>query len=188
MPFTENNEAASHIGKAEAGKRIAFGSYKGAPIEWRVLDIEDGRALLVSKYLLDKRPYNETWTDVTWETCDLRKWLNADFYKAAFNDTEKAGIVETDIVNENNPDYKTKGGNDTRDRVFLLSIGQVGRYLPSDTDRMGKYVSGDRGWWWLRSPGYYTILAAYVLTNGVAAYGRSVDSGFGLRPALWLNL
>lgn len=48
-------------------------------IEWEVLGYEDGELLLISRYILDAVPYNYEWTDVTWETCALRKWLNDDF-------------------------------------------------------------------------------------------------------------
>ncbi len=67
------------------GERIPFGQYpQGAngemqPLEWRVLAVENGRALLITDKLIDCVKYNEEWVDVTWETCSLRKWMNSDF-------------------------------------------------------------------------------------------------------------
>ena len=64
---------------------IKFGSYpqtvKGIvrPIEWQVLDVQDNKALLISKFGLDVQPYNNTKAKVTWDTCSLRSWLNKDF-------------------------------------------------------------------------------------------------------------
>lgn len=41
------------------GAKIVFGNYDNTPIEWRVLDIEDNKALLISQYALDCKRYNE---------------------------------------------------------------------------------------------------------------------------------
>lgn len=62
-------------------------------IEWRVLKVENGEALLISQYALDSQPYNEKYAVALWSECTLRTWLNTAFYDAAFNDTEKQGIV-----------------------------------------------------------------------------------------------
>ena len=108
------------------GDHIAFGSYqqKSIPgtdtfetgfIEWRVLDIQDGKALIITEYLLDTTVYNYDMTDVTWETSSLRKWLNSNFYDTAFSDSEKNLIQTTKINNVDNPVYGTPGGNDTED-------------------------------------------------------------------------
>jgi hypothetical protein len=62
----------------------------------------------------------------------------------------------------------------------------------------GSYVSNKykttyeekTGWWWLRSPGFNSINAAYVnFDGGGYVYGYIVaTSGASVRPALWLNL
>ena len=57
----------------DVGDIITFGSYEqddqpGAdPVEWQVLGVENGRALLISRYILAAKPYNEEKTDSTWE-------------------------------------------------------------------------------------------------------------------------
>ncbi len=98
--------------------------------------------------------------------------------------------------------WRIPGGNNTTDKVFLLSIDEVKKYFHSDEARkvkatayakaQGAYVNSDNGnsWWWLRSPGYITGRAAYVLTYGSIYYnGDYVDNSFGtVRPALWINL
>ncbi|MBP3696995.1 MAG: hypothetical protein J6J45_05560, partial [Clostridia bacterium] len=68
----------------QVGDYITFGSYEQdndlsngkEPIEWLVLDKQDGKVLVISKYALDAKPYNDEYVDVTWETCTLRSWLN----------------------------------------------------------------------------------------------------------------
>lgn len=149
-------------------------------------------------------------TSVTWETCTLRGWLNGTFYNTAFSQTEQGRIATTKVRNEDNPGYGTEGGNDTEDKVFLLSIGEVLNYFDPDPDAydparrakvtayakaQGGYVSIDSGyagigWWWLRAPGC-DCLGAAVVDYGGDVY-RSGDGVYSLgavvRPAFWLNL
>ena len=202
----QNNDAFS----LKAGDILTLGHYEqdgnlnNGPeaIEWQVLAVEDGRALVISKYGLDVKPYNEKWTGVTWETCTLREWLNGEFYNSAFSSDEKSRIREIRVKNPNNPEYGTEGGNDTTDRIFLLSIDEANYYFPNDEARQcqpttyaknnGAYVKEDRGgtWWWLRSPGYHDYSAADVIIDGIVFnMGPHVNNGStSVRPSFWLNL
>ena len=185
----------------KVGDRLAFGSYQGEAIEWRVLAVEDNRMLVISEQILDARPYNEMRIGVTWETSTLRAWLNNYFYSAAFTEAEKARIAETIMINSNNSKYNTIGGNSTLDKVFLLSIEEADNYFSGDEDRRAKgtsytktqglivYRDTEMGRWWLRSPGYYPSYAACVSFVGTLfPEGYNVHNGaVGVRPALWLN-
>ncbi|MBR2524182.1 MAG: hypothetical protein IKE53_07085 [Clostridiales bacterium] len=180
------------------GGYVTFGHYEqdgdesnGAePIEWIVLSEEDGRTLLISRYILDYQPYNEEFADVTWETCTLRAWLNNDFLNAAFDASEQEQII---TVTNSNPDNESpfgvaEGGNDTEDKVFLLSSDEADALFPNDDAR-----AVDRcEWWWLRSPGYISLRAAVVLTIGeIYTHGHTVSFNYfdhGVRPALWADL
>ena len=55
---------------------VLFGSYEQGngktPIEWFVLEEQDDRVLLISRYALDTQQYHGAAGSVTWETCDLR--------------------------------------------------------------------------------------------------------------------
>ena len=119
----------------QVGDTISFGSYRQnsslfkEPIEWRVLDVKDGKALLVSKYALDCQPYNEKPAGVTWETCTLRKWLNSTFINSAFTLNEQEKIVTTTVTADVNPDHNANPGKDTQDKVFLLSINEANKYF-----------------------------------------------------------
>lgn len=46
-----------------------------APIEWIVVDAFNGRALLLSRYVIDSMPYRSSPTS-SWENSDIREWLN----------------------------------------------------------------------------------------------------------------
>ncbi|MCR5137747.1 MAG: DUF6273 domain-containing protein [Oscillospiraceae bacterium] len=158
---------------------------------WRVLhvDWEAETALLIAEKPVCKRAYHEKDTEITWEACDLRKWLNGEYYENTFSEEEKAAILECELKNSDNPQYGTEGGNDTRDRVFLLSIEEAEKYFKDDRDR----ATG--ACWWLRSPGRYGFYVALVFGDGsvydvgsVNYFGNCVNFRYGVRPALKINL
>lgn len=131
----ETEKATEKPVSLKAGDIITFGSYPQEadgtvkPIEWQVLAVEDGKALIISLYGLDAKRYNEEYKDVTWETCTLRTWLNEDFYQMAFKASEQKRIAETLVINKDNPTFGTTGGNDTRDKIFLLSLEETLEYF-----------------------------------------------------------
>ena len=178
------------------------------PVKWRVLHNADGKLLLLSDQNLDCKKYNEEYTSVTWETSTIRTWLNSDFQSAAFSTKEADAVVETEVVNAENPEHHTPGGNTTTDEVFLLSIGEAKNtaygftdsYSSTDTrvalnteyaKAQGAYTySNGAGEWWLRSPGDDVNYAAFVNASGdVDYYGYLVGSySIAVRPAFNLNL
>ena len=203
------------FGLIEKGSVIKFGTYEqdndnsnGAEdIEWQVLDIKDNKALVISRYALDCQQYNTSYTDVTWETCSLRLWLNSNFLDTAFSEKEQAIISDSTVYAQVNPKHSTDPGNDTTDKVFLLSIEEAYEYFSLNEERIcvptahavanGAYIS-DRSsgrdiagcWWWLRSPGHYQTYAAYVYISGfVYENGYDVSGGnYAVRPAIWIDL
>jgi hypothetical protein len=187
------------------GSTMPFGKY-----DWRVLEVDkqNNSALILSDKAIEKRAYNEKNAGVTWKSCTLRSYLNGAFYNT-FSAEEKRRIKETRIVNSDNPWYSTKGGADTDDRIFLLSIEEAVKYFGDsgqlrnknpkseyyiddqyNAARIAKDAYGEACWWWLRSPGSNSDFAAYVNADGdVDVLGNLVYSTYGgIRPALWLNL
>lgn len=198
------------LAKANPGDTVLFGEYEQdnntsngkEGVEWLVLEVKDGKALVVSKYALDCKQYNTSNTDVTWETCTLRKWLNNDFINAAFSSYEKAMIPTVTVSADENPDYSANPGNATQDQVFLLSITEANKYFNSAGARQCEPTdyavangsreshSGNLCWWWLRSPGNTQDSAAYVYSSGdVYESGSDVDIGTSaVRPAMWISI
>ena len=191
----------------KVGETIEFGNYPQEedgtekPIEWIVMKNEGNQVLLLSKYVLDEKPYNEELEEAIWETSDIRKWLNNEFYTTAFNKAEKVKIQTSLIKNEDNSWSGTSGGNDTEDKVFLLSEKEAETLFSNDEERIAKateyaeksgvYVNEKKeAEWWLRSPGRYSSDAAAVYDDGlIYLYGYYVYSDYeGVRPALHLNL
>ena len=194
---------------AEVGSYIYFGEYEQdnnestgkEAIEWLVLDKQEDRMLVISRYGLDCQPYHTEYEVITWETCSLRRWLNGEFYETAFIPEEKNVILTSVVTADANPEYDTPAGNDTRDQVFLLSIDEANRFFADDTSRtcvgtpycyeQGTFKLEDTGtcWWWLRSPWSYSNYAPYVNYFGLIINGSFVYDHRGVvRPALWINL
>ena len=187
---------------------VVLGKYHDIDLEWIVLRTnEQGEKLLLSKYVIDARLYNEIEPgdpgrdNQSWDTSTLRGWLNTDFIENSFDEFEKKGIIQSYEANGNNKKYHTKGGDNTYDNVFILSIDEAKAYFASDEDRKAKPLedpaSYDELWvdedgycsWWLRSPGCEAGYGANVRSNGFV-YLRGDDRNIfrlGVRPAMWVS-
>ena len=152
--------------------------FQWEPIKWKVLNNDGESLFLMTDQAIDCKSYHETEDNITWEKCNLRTWLNGNFYASAFDENEQSAIVEQELVNEDNAYEYTDGGNDTKDKVYLLSLsdacdpvygycsspftGSASRWQqPTDyTFVRGAYTysSNNTGgnqncWWWIRTPG-----------------------------------
>ena len=192
--WDKNNDII--IGK-EKYHRAKISYFKYEPIKWRVIKCENGEALLLSDIVLDKQKYNKRLKKVTWEKSTLRKWLNKKFMNRAFSSSEQEAIRTTKVINEDNYYYKTDGGNDTLDKIYLLSLSETDEEKEYGfTDSYGmtiKYSNyadlDDYQYWWLRTPGEKNISAAAVDMFGEAYVGGGEsDMELGIRPVLHLNL
>jgi hypothetical protein len=168
---------------SRAAQTMELGGYV-----WLVLEERDGKALLLLRDILEKRPYHEPEQKVTWEACQLRGWLNGAFYQS-FDPPIRARIVEMAVANRPNAQYRTKAGNDTVDYIFLLSLAQAKLYFPDDAARAARNADGSGAWWWLRSPGLSPRTAAIVTSEGaLGTAGSGVDYyDRGVRPAMWVT-
>lgn len=223
--------SAANIGGSQKDN-VFFGNYFQSnrttkdPVKWRVLSNAGGQLFLLSDQNLDALQYHTEREDVTWETSTIRSWLNGydassntgesngidytkdNFLDTAFSAKEQTAIAETEVVNEANTDYDTDGGNDTTDRIFLLSLTETSdrNYFPTysssistntayvaDGGKFGysMFGTGEANWWWLRSPGYYRWYAAFIewedgtsVTDGNPVNNEST----AVRPAFNLNL
>ncbi len=190
-----------------AGDKVVFGRYEQdgnpengpEPVEWLVLEAGDGKALLVSRYCLDTRPFHGENVPIQWDQCDLRKWMNTEMLEALFTETEKERVLETALEARKNPRYSTWPGRDTVDRLFLLSYEEVETYFPEPEDRLGfatRYARKQRAYvnrqngasgWWLRTTGHSADDECRVSTEGKFV-NYDVDYGVDtVRPALWIR-
>lgn len=94
MTVTAYKGGQAESGKVkQAGDTASYGTYNGQPIEWLALavDLENEKALLVSKDCICIRQFHESddTTGLSWETSDIRVWLNGEFYDTAFQTEQK---------------------------------------------------------------------------------------------------
>jgi len=136
--------------------------------------------------------------------------LNNEFYNAAFSPEEKALIKTSNVINANNPVSGVSGGNNTADKLFLISYAQAltasygfSAGVAADTARTaqgtdfskcsGLYVNTgmpniNNSYWWLRSPGNSPSEAMTATVNGSLLSDLNNQACLGIRPALKLNL
>ena len=212
---------------------IYFGNYKQSgsqengfnvePIKWRVLDQREktdysdpgnpakyNGLFLLSDQNLDCQQYHSSGGSITWYESSMRTWLKDVLLSNAFSGTEGAAVATTHVLNKKTDDYKPNpefpimdGGNDTDDKIFLLSISDTTNTNYGFTDNYertptreakntdyAKAQGAGNGYWWLRSPGRNSRGAAGVGDYGGVNYDGSLvdDSRNGVRPALNLNL
>ena len=186
------------------GSYITFGRCEQGEgpkeIEWLVLENDGERATLISRYALDCKPYNTNYTDVTWEKCSLREWLNNEFLNTVFNGEELARLETATIAADANPDYPADSGNATRDRVFLPSIVEANGYFAGNKRRIchpteyavsqGAQKNDGACGWWLRSRGERGDSAAWIdITGNVSCSGLSVNyEKLSVRPMVVIKL
>lgn len=127
---------------------IKFGNHN-----WIVLDVEDEKALLLREEVLQDNPFwGQSGPDrsdvVHWENSRYRAWLNDNFLTTFGND-EQSFIIEVELENPAcpwNPTRKPAGDN-TLDRIFLLSVDEVVQYFGDsgalEQVRQGTMVVGE---------------------------------------------
>jgi len=188
-------------------KMIKFGG-----CNWIVLNVQENRMLLLSYLVIERKAYDLSgYCSVSWEFSNLRKYLNGRFYITSFFGEEKTRIATTTLQNNGNSWYKTRKSNDTKDKIFLLSVEEVIKYLGDSGALANRMLMGknaheicdqynhartacdERGTassWALRTPGA-TCNKIAVVTGGVSfghinMAGCKLRETFGIRPALWV--
>ncbi|MDR1638137.1 MAG: DUF6273 domain-containing protein [Clostridiales bacterium] len=203
---------------AEPFLTVVFGN-----MEWLVLSSENGESLLLSKYVIGFGPFQATPGVSTWENSTIRNYLNTEFLKI-FSESERARISEKTVKTQDTAisaidgTYTViAGGNQTIDKVFLLSIEEIDKHFSEDnaegrkdwwTERYGDDMAttpypisqisvvgaqtelkGRPVWWWLRSPSYYEDGTAVVMADGGLSIEGYASSSKdgGIRPAMWIT-
>lgn len=209
--------------------------FKYEPIKWRVLNKDNNDVFLLSDIVLDDQRYNEKWATITWEKSSMRSWINGykasenqpeidysnkNFIDTAFSTAQKNAIKTTKVENRNNIHYGSagQGGNDTSDKIFLLSEREV--YNTDDAKKYGFVLDGEvydearrckcstyayamgtwrniedsecngNAFWFLRLPGgfCYGDVTAVYDFGRVNSGGTSIFFDHSVRPAIHLDL
>ncbi len=202
-------EVKEYMADAEVGNAVYYGKYEqdgnvqnGAePIEWIVLDKDAQGLMLISRYCLDCKPYNETRTDVNWQSSSLRAWLNGEFYSTAFDETEQSNIIETEEELIIDPPMEERS---VKDKVSILSTEKAQNYYEYNAWRVvaptafavkqGVYTEDGNAWWWLRESlpqmNEKNSMAEYVYFDGsIISQGFAVDyDRVAVRPVIWVSV
>ncbi|SDJ55507.1 hypothetical protein SAMN04487760_10896, partial [Lachnospiraceae bacterium G41] len=231
-----NSGNAANIEGAQKSN-VYFGTYKQTkngdgfnvdPIKWRVLSNSGGNLFLLSDRNLDVVQYHTVDEAVTWKESTIRSWLNGyddsqnirsfdyrddNFIDTAFNASERSAISEVEVLNEKNPYYNTPWGDNTKDKVYLLSLSEATNtfygftddYIESATREAkntafvasgGKianpnmFKEGENDYWWLRTPGCDSVSIVVSNYEGLLIYdgGYAPLKDYAVRPAINLNL
>ena len=158
------------------GDRFGFGNYNGMPIRWRVINREDNKIMAITDEIICKREYHHNTLTNKWSECDLRNWLNEEFFATAFDAGEKELIVTTKVI--------TSGCDETKDKVFLLSNEEVDLIF-----KQSGLSLRTSSWWWLRTPGGNNTHAGVVLVgNSSEEINSNVDNKDGaVCPVIWIK-
>lgn len=163
------------------------------------------KMLVVFDECVAEKTLVNTEREYAWETCDLRKWLNGEFFSQAFTEKEAESIMIVSLKTE------CKGGffgglfgskiKETKDHVFLLAADEAEMLFGNESKRKAKatpwavqnlaYADSENGicWWWLRTPGKKSGCAACVCEGSVNTEGVQIDySSNSVRPVIRLNL
>ena len=189
--------------------------FKYEKIKWEILENKNDSYLIVTKDIIDSQDYySDATSGVTehnggsgygnnYKLSNIRKWLNDSFYNWAFNDKEKEIILTTEVDNSKestswmNNDYACEN---TFDNIFLLSHHEaIDIYYPVQENRKYKgtdyakcqgllVASNGYSCWRLRSP--YTNFETrdtHLDHNGQRFNQGVINTGYGIRPALWIK-
>lgn len=195
----------------EIGDIITFGKYEQdndryngtEPLEWRVLDKQDGKVLIITDKAVEMLPY----FGIYWKRSHIGGWLNGSFIKD-FTVDEKAMIVKTTVTADAHPDKpETDQGAATEHGLYLLSVDEVLKYFPNEEDRIcyvtdylrselestihvNGLAEGGRCDWWLRTALHNYSSGAFIANidpNG-RVNASTHNCRHTLRPVCWIQL
>ena len=186
----KDDELERRIAALKIGGTLPFGSYDRDPyslngyekLEWTVVDSDEETLFIVANQNLTKMPFLKEpeggFKDpVTWESSDIRKYINSDsFIDRTFTPQEKAKLVLTHVVTSGNGSDRD-GGPATDDLLFILDAAELDKYFPENP---GRGISSQR--FWLRSPESWEPQIAFVESDGTV-YSRDPDESYYIRLA-----
>ena len=196
--------------KPEVGDIVVIGSYEQdnvldngtEPLEWIVLEVQEDKAWLMTKYCIDQVIFYPERVPMYWGKSDLRAWMNGEFFETTFTEEEKE-IILTTIVKNDNPHGMKGASADTEDKIYLLSKSEVLHFMPEMADRVAyptEYakskditLSPETGScrWWTRTPGARKMdMCGMRLDGRISAYGmQDVDWPTNtMRPVMWVKV
>ena len=183
--------------------------FKFEPIEWDVLEEKDGKAIIITNNIIDYKPSTSYYYGSTakYDSSDIRKWLNDDFYNTAFSNSEKEKITISHVSNGRDEtcisDTQTSvtSCDDTDDKVYLLSYKEAITYYKNETSRQAHETDYAKNftipasdgeiylnYWRLRSSGWNFFNPATVMDLGYITNELFREDNCGIRPVMCIDL
>ena len=116
-------------------------------IQWIVLKDLGDSYVLISREILDAKPFLDEYAVTQWDESTIRDWLNGtddyakggekyveswNFIDRAFSEADAAQIKTVDNATDGNEAFGTEGGVNTQDRVSLLAAAQLDEYFGTE--------------------------------------------------------
>ena len=176
---------------------LNYEKYVGQPITWKVLDVQNDKALVISEKVLDSKAHlGENLTAYYWQgtytttITNINKWLN-DTSESGFVALYGLGsvpIVSVAHVTEKDRTYQVE--RTTYEKVFLLSKTEVEKYYTYSAARIANLFSNEASPWYLRTPVFTSkgnFYCYYVDSEGIFQE-TDAHSSIRIRPAFWINI
>ena len=204
-----NDNPVQKVRNAQIGDIVEYGSYEqdgnesnGAePLEWIVLDRTDEGTLLVTKDVIDGKPFDEHSFSL-WCTSTLRAWLNGVFLEESFTAEERSELLEENLGSGAEDEKFIGSAYDLKDTVSLLTFSDVRTYRPMLYPVELTSYARENGvkddekwanipWWWAIhgdeagfTLGVVHLYDAYNTDTGDGEWWP--DAILGVRPVIWV--
>ena len=168
------------------GSKVTFGSYQNEKIEWTILEVKNGKALVVANKILDAGKYHAT--SNTYAGSDVDAFLNSTFKTNAFSEAQQNAIF-TSVLGDN---------GETERSIFLLSKDEITEYdylisktltpyAAAQANHSGAVANG-AWWWWTRTPSDVTDKVQRVSSGAEVKPEYASFTTGGIVPAMWITL
>ncbi len=109
------------------GDYVYFGKYLDKSLKWRVLKNDGKNLLLITDSGVGCMPYQDVsqYGEHTWEGSSIRQYLNGKFIDETFTKEEIEYLQINNVRNGYSGYAMCDSGNDTKDKVYLLSATEI---------------------------------------------------------------
>lgn len=176
------------------GDIVDFGMYNGTKIEWTILEKYNNYALLMTKKPLYSDIQNGNYGICSWESSNVRKKLNTEFYNNAFNENEKSKIITLKLNTKYN--VKKKGileESNVEDELDILETETIDKvFLPHKSLFNIKFETPlnenlKSNPFWLREgdvDGFFVCSDSRLCDMNK----NRKESKYAIRPCIWIEL
>ena len=183
--LAQSGKATEKIAVGDKLRVIRNGSY----IIFDVVKITDSKIYLMSHYLIAQMPFDApepknpdsgiaNFGSNNYLTSSIRQWLNSGEISGGWwvpkNEYDESigckDYLDGFIYGMNEYFIEILATDENGDYFFLPSEDEIKEWFPNEEDRIKTYESGEKDWWWLRTPN---------ASNSYGVRGVHTDGGLG---------